>query len=637
MHSTIVPKAANAHQKRKSSGEMQALIDAFDWSKTAVGPMRSWPETLKVAVRMMLASPVPMVMLMGERDGVMIYNDAYSVFAGKRHPGLLGAPVLEGWPEVADFNRVVMETGFRGETLSFRDQVLTLYRNDVPEMVWLDLNYSPVPDESGKPLAVLAIVVETTKRVSAERALERSEERLSFTLAASGVVGAWDWDIETDTLTADERFADMYGVDPAEAAAGASIGRFVGGVHPDDRGYLAGKIKAALKAGGEFRAEYRLQHGDGAVRWVMAMGRVIAGPDGRAFRLPGVVIDITERKKVEEALAASEAGFRVLADSMPQTVWSARPDGFHDYFNARWYEFTGAPEGSTDGDGWNNVLHPEDRERAAAGWRHCLRTGDPFQIEYRLRHHSGEYRWTLGRALPVRDPNGRISRWFGTSTDIHETKLVAEEREIVAQELSHRIKNIFSVLTGIISLSARSHPEIKPFTDQLRQRIYALGKAHDFVRPHTSASRPPAEQSSLRALIEQLVAPYRSIDASRVTVEGDDAVIDEGAATPLALLFHELATNAAKYGALAATGGRVVISGIEAGGVYRMVWKETGGKPIKAAPGEQGFGTRLIALSVEGQLGGTIARSWEEDGLRVSVSVPLTALNRSARLRKVAD
>jgi PAS domain S-box-containing protein len=637
MYSTIFSKADDLSPRRNGGGEMQALIDAFDWSETAVGPMQSWPETLKVTVRVMLASPVPMVMLMGERDGVMIYNDAYSIFAGKRHPRLLGSPVLEGWPEVADFNRAVMETGFRGETLSFRDQVLTLYRNDVPEMVWLDLNYSPVLDEDGAPLAVLAIVVETTTRVSAERALARSEERLSFTLAASGVVGAWDWDIEANIVTADERFADMYGVDRAEAAAGIPIGRFAGGVHPDDRGYLSGQIKAALKSGGEFQAEYRLQRGDGAVRWVMAMGKVIAGPDGRAFRLPGVAIDITERKRVEEALAASEAGFRVLADSMPQMVWSTRPDGFHDYFNARWYEFTGVPEGSTDGDAWNGVFHPDDQERAKAQWRRCLQTGEPYQIEYRLRHHGGEYRWTLGRALPVRDANGRITRWFGTCTDIHETKLIAEEREIVAQELSHRIKNIFSVLTGIISLSARSHPDIKPFTDQLRQRIYALGKAHDFVRPHTSASRPPAEQSSLRALIEQLLAPYRSGDASRIKIEGNDAIIDEGAATPLALLFHELATNAAKYGALAAPGGRVLITGREAGDNYRLVWKESGGKPIDAAPDGQGFGTRLIALSVEGQLGGKLSRSWEEDGLRVTVSVPLTALNRSARLRKAAD
>ena len=99
----------------------------------------------------------------------------------------------------------------------------------------------------------------------------------------------------------------------------------------------------------------------------------------------------------------SDARFAVLADTMPQMVWSTLPDGSHDYYNARWYEFTGVPPGSTDGEAWNGMFHPDDQERAWARWRHSLATGEPYEIEYRLRHHSGEYRWTLGRALPLRD------------------------------------------------------------------------------------------------------------------------------------------------------------------------------------------------------------------------------------------
>jgi PAS domain S-box-containing protein len=96
------------------------------------------------------------------------------------------------------------------------------------------------------------------------------------------------------------------------------------------------------------------------------------------------------------------------------------------------------------------MFHPDDQDKAWATWRHSLQTGEPYQIEYRLRHHTGQYRWTLGRALPIKDEDGNIVRWIGTCTDIHESRLAAEERELVAQELSHRIKNIFAVLTGII-------------------------------------------------------------------------------------------------------------------------------------------------------------------------------------------
>jgi len=199
-------------------------------------------------------------------------------------------------------------------------------------------------------------------------------------------------------------------------------------------------------------------------------------------------------------------------------VWSTLPDGYHDYYNARWYEFTGMPEGSTDGEEWNGMFHPDDQERAWTTWRHSLETGDPYQIEYRLRRADGAYRWTLGRALPLRDDAGKIVRWFGTCTDIHEQKQASEEREVIAQELSHRIKNIFAVISGLIGFAARAKPELKSLAEDLRDRIAALGRAHDFVRPHSAQSRPQVAQDSLRGLLEELFRPYQSKDDQRIIV-----------------------------------------------------------------------------------------------------------------------
>lgn len=157
-------------------GEMADRIAAYGWAGTAVGPIAGWPQSLRTTVGIMLRSPVPMVLLWGP-EGVMIYNDAYTVFAGGRHPQLLGSPVLQGWPEVADFNAHVMQVGLAGGTLSYKDQELTLYRKGVPEPVWMNLDYSPVLEESGRPGGVLAIVVETTDRVLAERRIASETER----------------------------------------------------------------------------------------------------------------------------------------------------------------------------------------------------------------------------------------------------------------------------------------------------------------------------------------------------------------------------------------------------------------------------------------------------------------------------
>ncbi|HEX7690600.1 MAG TPA: PAS domain-containing protein, partial [Burkholderiaceae bacterium] len=167
-------------------GRMGELIAAFDWSRTAMGRIADWPAHVRSATSLMLRSRVPIVMLWGE-PGVMVYNDAYSVFAGKRHPALLGSNVREGWPEVADFNDHVMKVGLAGGNLEYRDQELTLHRHGRPEPAWMNLDYSPLLDERGVPAGVMAVVVETTEKVLAERAVSGERARLAqlFALAPS--------------------------------------------------------------------------------------------------------------------------------------------------------------------------------------------------------------------------------------------------------------------------------------------------------------------------------------------------------------------------------------------------------------------------------------------------------------------
>lgn len=128
------------------------------------------------------------------------------------------------------------------------------------------------------------------------------------------------------------------------------------------------------------------------------------------------------------ALRERDFDFTCIADIMPQIIWSTLPDGFHDYYNRGWYDFTGAPEGSTDGEGWNGMFHPDDQEESWKRWSHSLATGEPYEIEYRLRHHSGKYRWTLGRAAALRNEAGDIVRWIGTCTDVDEAKRQAAEK-----------------------------------------------------------------------------------------------------------------------------------------------------------------------------------------------------------------
>lgn len=383
---------------------------------------------------------------------------------------------------------------------------------------------------------------------------------------------------------------------------------------------------ASIETGQPFEMVFPLRGADGLYRRFLT--RIIPMRDsaGEIVRWFGTSTEIESQISAEEALAAIEAKFGVLTDAMPQMVWSTLPDGYHDYYNAQWYDYTGVPFGSTDGEAWNGMFHPDDQERAWARWRQSLASGELYEIEYRLRHRSGDYRWVLGRALPVRDAGGTIIRWIGTCTDIHQAKKDAERTELLSRELSHRIKNIFAVIAGLIGLSSHREPGAKSFADTLAARIGALGRAHNFARPHSDMSRPAAGPTSLHGLLEELLRPY-SDGSKRISIEGDDPTVDERAATPLALVVHELATNAAKYGALSVPDGRIVLRVAEIEDQVVVDWQESGGPEIDAPPQRSGFGTELSMLSVEDQLGGTIAREWAKHGLRVTITVQAARLN----------
>ncbi|KQM64382.1 histidine kinase [Sphingomonas sp. Leaf17] len=463
------------------------------------------------------------------------------------------------------------------------------------------------------PVSLISLVEEEYQRFLARRGIELDSTPRSQSFCAHAMHGAAI--MEVPDATQDARFADnplvigpphirFYAGTPLVSSEGVPLGALCvidsvprpEGLTPMQRRGLA----------------------------VLARGAMSRLDDRRTAREQG----IAERES-RRALEESDMRFRTLADSMPQMVWSTLPDGFHDYYNARWYEYTGMPVGSTDGAAWNGMFHPDDRDTAWAAWRHSLATGDPYSIEYRLRHRDGTYRWVLGRALPMYGPDGTIQRWFGTCTDIHSQKLALEEREIISQELSHRIKNIFAVISGLIGFSARGRPEFAGIANDLRQRITALGRAHDFVRPHSAQSQPSAQQDSLTGLLADLFEAYQQGDSPRIIVRGDDIAIDDRSATPIALLFHELATNATKYGALSTSDGTVALT-IHTGAVtHDLVWRERGGPAVSPPTKTGGFGSQLIELSAVRQLGGTVTRDWAPEGLTVTIAIPVAAFSRA--------
>ncbi|APX86063.1 hybrid sensor histidine kinase/response regulator [Methylorubrum extorquens] len=291
---------------------------------------------------------------------------------------------------------------------------------------WLEVRAYPHPE------GLALFYRDVTERREREEALREAEARLRA--LADNLPGGMVYQIAMDSDGSNRRFLyvsrgfeRMTGV-PAEAVlADPAVAYDL--ILPEYRESLAAAERAAIWDLTPFDFVAPFRRSDGEVRW----SRIISAPrplPGGSLVWDGIQYDDTERKRVEERLRESQTTFEAIANSIDPMVWSTRPDGFHDYFNKRWYDFTGMTEGAIDGEAWNGMFHPDDQERAWATWRRCLATGEPYRIEYRLRHRSGQYRWVLGRAQPVHDEAGQIKRWFGTCTDIQE---IVEAREVLAR------------------------------------------------------------------------------------------------------------------------------------------------------------------------------------------------------------
>ncbi|WP_051676777.1 PAS domain S-box protein [Sphingomonas astaxanthinifaciens] len=354
--------------------------------------------------------------------------------------------------------------------------------------------------DDGRCLRVVGTVVDISDRRAAEEALRDSEARYR-TLFESMEQGfcivqvAFEGDRATDHLFTE--------INPAfirqSGLSGDVIGKSVRDVIPDLEPSWTERYGRIARTGVHERF---VEQAAALGRWFEVYAFPIGRPDLHQVAI--LFTDVTERVERERSLEQSESELRLRLNAIPQMVWSTLPDGYHDFYNDRWYEFTGAPAGTTDGEGWNGMFHPDDQPLAWQRWAHSLATGEPYEIEYRLRHHSGAYRWVLGRALPVHDESGTIVRWMGTCTDIDDR--VEADRALQASEA--RLRAILeAVPVGLMFANAEgrltgSNHQIAEFLGhdlKASSRIADYGT--DYVAFHADGRKVASEEYPLaRAL-----------------------------------------------------------------------------------------------------------------------------------------
>jgi PAS domain S-box-containing protein len=287
------------------------------------------------------------------------------------------------------------------------------------------ISAAPVRDAVGRILGGVVAQMDITARVQAEAAVRRSEERYRLVGQATNDV-IWDWELETDRLDWNDAVRVHFGCTREEL--GPTIEGWYSRIHPEDRDRVVTGIHAAIDGTREsWTDEYRFRRSDGTYAAILERGHIARDATGRAVRMIGSMLDLTERQRTEAVLRESKERFEALADNISQLAWMADETGSIFWLNRRWFDYTGTTFEEMKGWGWRKVHHPDHLERVVERFTRHIAAGEVWEDTFPLRGVTGEYRWFLSRARPIRDDTGRVRRWFGTNTDIT-AQLEAEAR-----------------------------------------------------------------------------------------------------------------------------------------------------------------------------------------------------------------
>ena len=477
--------------------------------------------------------------------------------------------------------------------------------------------------EAEMPVVPPAAVAEFERLSHAVTAAESALRRVQ----RIGRVGGFEVDLRPDTRLRSFRSAE-YAALHGLVSKRDNHADWVSRLHPADRQRAERHfLEAVSDESGEteYAQEYRIVLPGGEPRWIYARGEIERDAMGRALRLVGAHVDVTAVKTAEAALRVSEERLRLALEAAQLGAWQFDLPNGKLTRTARSVEIFGiGPElTSFDDPAWQMRLHPEDRETFGAAMGAVREGRQPgYRVEFRFQRPDGRWIWveSHARANGIDPLTGLPLRLIGTTLDITERKAAEERQAVLVHELDHRAKNTLAVVQAALRLTPREDAD--SFARAVEGRIGALARAH------TLLAKGRWRGADMRAVATHALAPFVGAGpgAPVAELEGPHVALSPAAVQALSMALHELATNAAKHGALSSPSGRLMLRWELERDAMRLSWLERGGPALVSRPARRGFGSSLIAATTERQLGGEVHAVWEPEGLRWEARLPLDRL-----------
>ncbi|MBC7556365.1 MAG: PAS domain-containing protein [Chryseobacterium sp.] len=483
-------------------------------------------------------------------------NETWLEITSAEKSDIIGKKLSEVFPEIKkNLTSFLTEIASRRKPfhchefpISFGKDALAVIRN-------YNFIYYPVFNSKDEPEHFCSIAIEIPDMIGLQDKLSKSEERLRLATESNNI-STWDLDLNNFQIHHSFALSKIFGYPEAHSITHLEMRNHI---ISEDQPLLDAALKKA-KNDGIYSFEGRIKDANGEIKWINSQGKVFFTDDKKAVRMVGVLQDISERKDLEKEIEEREVRYKFLADAMPQFIWISDPVGHLNYFNQSVFDFSGKTyEDFMSGDGWLQIVHPDDREKNIESWTHCIKNKTVFTFEHRFQNKNGDFKWMLSRAVPDFDEYGNVKHWVGTSTDIDEIKKQEYQKNDFIKMANHELKTPITTIKGYVQLLKKMrgnsddqflNNSLNTIDNQVNKLNNLIGDLLDISRMENGNLPLVRRPFSLIKLVTETIEDIKASEDSheiKFILNCDDDVEVNADKERITQVLNNLLTNAIKY------------------------------------------------------------------------------------------